>query len=111
MTRRFAFAAAGALLASAAAFAPVPDLSAATLQVAQATRPPVEGEVTRVQKDTGKVTIRHGPIPNLDMPGMTMVFALKEPGMIDKVKAGSKITFTVDRIDGQFTVMSIDSIR
>jgi Cu(I)/Ag(I) efflux system protein CusF len=99
-----------ALVVSAAAVLWTPVASAATLQLAQS-RPPVEGEVTRIQKDTGKVTIRHGPIPNLDMPGMQMVFNLNDPGMIEKLKTGSKITFTADRINGAFTVMSLESIK
>lgn len=73
--------------------------------------PMVKGEVTRVNQDTGKITIRHGPIPNLDMPNMTMVFALKDPGMIERLKPGAKITFTADRISGAYTVMELHAIE
>lgn len=110
MIRYRSLLAAAALVASAAVVPWTSVASAAPLQLAQA-RPPVEGEVTRIQKDTGKVTIRHGPIPNLDMPGMQMVFNLNDPSMIDKLKAGSKISFTADRINGAFTVMSIESVK
>ena len=102
--------AAAALVVSAAGASWTPVANAAAAQLAQA-RPPVEGEVTRIQKDTGKVTIRHSPIRNLDMPGMQMVFSLNDSSMIDKLKVGSKITFTADRVNDTFTVMSIDSIR
>jgi Cu(I)/Ag(I) efflux system protein CusF len=110
MVRFRSLLAAAALVVSAAAAPWAISASAATVQLAQA-RPPIEGEVTRIQKDTGKVTIRHGPIPNLDMPGMQMVFNLSDPSMIDKLKPGSKITFTADRVNDTFTVMSIDSIK
>jgi Cu(I)/Ag(I) efflux system protein CusF len=72
---------------------------------------PVEGEVTRINKDTQKMSIRHGPLPHLDMPAMNMVYAVRDPALLDKVKVGSKITFVADKIDGTFTVLSIDSVR
>jgi Cu/Ag efflux protein CusF len=46
-----------------------------------------EGEVRKVDKDARKITIRHGPLKNLDMPAMTMVFQVKEPAMLDQVKS------------------------
>lgn len=84
----------------------------AAAELAQAQKPqPVEGEVTRVNKDTQKMSIRHGPLPHLDMPAMNMVYAVKDPSLLDKVKVGSKITFVADKIDGTFTVLSIESVR
>ncbi len=70
--------------------------------------PTVEGEVRKVDKATGKISIRHGEIKNLDMPPMSMVFQVKDPGFLDKVKAGEKVRFTVDQINGNYTVMSIE---
>ena len=64
----------------------------------------VEGEIRKVDKDAGKVTIKHGPLTNLDMPAMTMVFRAKDPTMLDKVKAGDSIRFKADKIEGVFTV-------
>lgn len=87
-------------------------LPSVTTALAQAQTPqPVEGEVTRVNKDTQKMSIRHGPLPHLDMPAMNMVYAVKDPILLDKVKVGSKITFVADKIDGTFTVLSIESVR
>ena len=63
-----------------------------------------EGEVRKVDKSAGKVTIKHGPLANLDMPSMTMVFRVKDPAMLDQVKEGDKIKFNADRIDGTLTV-------
>ena len=63
-----------------------------------------EGEVRKVDKSAGKVTIKHGPLANLDMPSMTMVFRVKDPAMLDQIKEGDKIKFNADRIDGTLTV-------
>jgi len=63
-----------------------------------------EGEVRKVDKSAGKVTIKHGPLANLDMPSMTMVFRVKDPAMLDQVKEGDKIKFSADKIDGALTV-------
>lgn len=73
--------------------------------------PTVEGEVRKVDKDQGKITLKHGPITNLEMPGMTMVFRVKDPAMLDKVKAGDKIRFTADKVEGNITVTTIEAVR
>jgi Cu(I)/Ag(I) efflux system periplasmic protein CusF len=67
-----------------------------------------EGEVRRVDKDAKKITIRHGPLEKLEMPAMTMVFQVKDPAMLDQVKAGDKIKFDAEKIDGAFTVVKIE---
>lgn len=101
-----------ALLIAAMALAGMRLPPAVATELAQARQPQaIDGEVTRVNKDTKKITIRHGPLPHLDMPAMTMVYAVKDPAMLDQVKAGSKIRFVGDKVDGQFTVLSIESVR
>ena len=70
--------------------------------------PMSDGEVRKVDKEAGKITIKHGPLANLDMPGMTMVFRVKDPGMLDRVKEGDKIKFIADRINGSLTVIQIE---
>ena len=70
-----------------------------------------EGEIRRVDRDAKKITIRHGPIPNLDMPPMTMVFQVKEPGMLDQVKAGDKVRFSAEKLGGAYTVTKIEPAR
>ena len=67
-----------------------------------------EGEIRKVDKEAKKLTIRHGPLSNLDMPAMTMVFQVKDPTMLDQVKVGDKIRFEADRVDGAYTAMRID---
>lgn len=68
-----------------------------------------EGEIRKVDKDAGKITIKHGPLKNLDMPPMTMVFRVKDPAMLEQAKAGDKINFVADKIGGQFTVTQIEA--
>lgn len=62
------------------------------------------GEIRKVDKDTGTLTIQHGPITNLGMPGMTMVFKVQDPAVLDQVKAGDKIRFHVELVNGAMTV-------
>jgi Cu/Ag efflux protein CusF len=68
-----------------------------------------DGEVKKVDKDTGKLTVRHGPLANLNMPGMTMSFKVQDPAMLDKVKAGDKIRMRVEHINGVFTVTKLEA--
>lgn len=64
-----------------------------------------EGIVRKVDKDAGKLTIKHGPILAMDMPmAMTMVYRVKDPAMLDQVKPGDKITFAMEKIGGLYTV-------
>jgi Cu(I)/Ag(I) efflux system periplasmic protein CusF len=101
---------AGGAFASGDHAAHVAGASAAT--PAGATTPPIdpvtEGEVRKIDREQGKITLKHGEIRNLDMPGMTMVFRVKEPALLDKVKEGDKVGFTADKIGGLFTVTGID---
>jgi Cu(I)/Ag(I) efflux system protein CusF len=70
-----------------------------------------EGEVRKIDKETGKITLRHGPIANLDMPAMSMVFQVKDPALLDQVKPGDKVKFVAEKIGGAFTVISIEPVR
>lgn len=67
-----------------------------------------EGEIRKVDKSAGKVTIKHGPLKSLDMPAMTMVFQVKDAAMLNQVKAGDKINFTADKVNGAYTVMQLE---
>jgi Cu/Ag efflux protein CusF len=70
-----------------------------------------EGEVRKVDKDAKKITIRHAAIQKLEMPAMTMVFQVKDPAMLEQVKAGDKIRFEAEKISGQFFVTRIESSK
>lgn len=67
-----------------------------------------DGEIRKVDKDAGKLTIKHGSIPSMDMPPMTMVYRVKDAGMLDKVKPGDKIKFLAENVGGAFTVTQIE---
>ena len=69
--------------------------------------PTVSGTVTKIDAGQGKMTIKHDPIPNLDMGNMTMVFKAGDPDMLKQVKVGQVIRFTADRVNGQITIVSI----
>lgn len=71
----------------------------------------VAGEVKKVDKDAGKMTIKHGALANLDMPPMTMVFRVKDAAMLEKVKAGDKINFAAERLNGAITVTQLDVVK
>lgn len=69
------------------------------------------GEVRKVDKDAGKLTIKHGPIPSMDMPSMTMVYRVKDPAMLEQVKAGDKIKFDAEKIGGAYTVIRLEPVK
>jgi uncharacterized cupredoxin-like copper-binding protein len=71
----------------------------------------VEGEVRKIDKEAGKITLKHGPIPNLEMAAMTMVFRVKDPAMLDAVKVGDKVRFKADRVQGAITITEIAASR
>ena len=73
--------------------------------------PTVSGTVEKVDAAQGKITIDHGPIKNLDMEAMTMVFRAQDPAMLKSVKPREKIRFTADRVNGQITVTTIQKGR
>ena len=106
-----------ALLATAALF-PLAGQAAKHATAAQAgaqasapVAPLVEAQVKRINKAGGKLTLAHGPIPNLGMGGMTMVFKLKEPAWIDQVKEGDRIRFVAAEVKGELTVMHLEPAR
>jgi Cu/Ag efflux protein CusF len=76
--------------------------------LAQAAAPLAEGEVRRIDKEANKLTIRHGPLANLDMPPMTMVFQVKDPALLQGLKPGDKIRFQADKVGGAYTVTHIE---
>jgi Cu/Ag efflux protein CusF len=70
-----------------------------------------DGEVRKVDKSAGKITLKHGEIKNLDMPPMTMVFAVADKAMLEQVKAGDKVQFRAANQDGRMTVTEIQAAR
>lgn len=100
-----------ALAAPAGAQQPAADHSAHHPAVAQNSASTTDGEIRRVDKDAKKITIRHGPIKNLEMPAMTMVFQVKDPAMLDKVNVGDKVKFNAEKIPGGYAVTEIEAVK
>lgn len=109
---RFALIAALALSASSIALAADPHMQhvAATAE-AKADSSLSEGEVKKVDKEAGKITIKHGPLKNLGMPNMTMVFRVTDPAMVNQVKVGDKIRFEAGEDKGTFLVKKLEVVK
>lgn len=80
-----------------------------TMQMAPTSAVPafVEGEVRDLDRNAGKVTLKHGPIENIGMPAMTMTFSVKDPAQLKGVKAGDAIRFKAERIEDSFVVTQL----
>ena len=66
-----------------------------------------EGEIKKVNVDTRQLTIQHGPLANLHMPGMTMAFKVKDAAMLQQVKPGDKVRMLIEKVDGALTVTTL----
>jgi Cu(I)/Ag(I) efflux system protein CusF len=84
-------------------------LCAGTAAWAQAAKDMADGEIRKIDKDAKKVTIQHGEIKSLDMPPMTMVFTVKDPALLEKVKPGDKVKFAVSRDGARLVVTSLQA--
>ena len=72
----------------------------------------IDGQVTKVDQSAGKITIKHGPLKRLGMEsGMTMVYKAQDPAILKAVKAGNKIKFDAEQVNGQYTVTKIEMAR
>jgi len=100
--------AAALMLASASAVhaQPAPAVPAASAADAMST-----GEVKKVDQAAGKLTIKHGPLKNLGMDGMTMIFRVQDPAMLDQVKVGDRIAFVAEQPKGQLTVTRMQKLN
>ena len=70
-----------------------------------------DGEVRKVDKDAKKLTIRHGPLPALEMPAMTMVYGVRDVRILDSVKSGDRIRFEAEKAGGQYFVVRIEPVK
>lgn len=84
---------------------------AAPPQSARAASAMSEGEVRKVDKAGAKLTLRHGPLVNLDMPGMTMAFRVSDPKLLASLKEGDKVRFIAENINGQLTVTRLEPAK
>ncbi len=85
-------------------------LLAAVLAASAFAQALTEGEVRKVDKAAGKITLKHGEIKNLDMPPMTMVFGVKDKALLDKVRKGDRIKFAADKnAAGEMIVTAVEA--
>ena len=73
--------------------------------------PMTDGEVRKVDLANGKVTLKHGEIKHMDMPGMTMVFTAKDKGLLTGLKVGDKVKFMAENANGQMLVTGIEATK
>jgi Cu(I)/Ag(I) efflux system periplasmic protein CusF len=85
--------------------------AAATAAQAQAQAPDTEGEVRKIDAAQGKLTLKHGPIARLEMPGMTMVFKVADPSWLRTLHEGDKVRFAADKVAGVYTVTAIEPVK
>lgn len=109
MNKSIALLAASMIFASGAAVA-AGDYGSKTQAAATASEM-VDGEVRKVDMDSKKITLKHGEIKNLQMPGMTMVFQVKDPAMLGQVKVGDKIVFAAEKAGGAFVITSMQPAK
>lgn len=73
--------------------------------------PSVKGEITKIDASAGKLTIKHEPIPNLEMDAMTMVFKAADAAMLTGLNPGDKVKFQADKVNGQITVVKMEKAK
>lgn len=81
------------------------------MQTTSAAAEMAEGEVKKIDATAGRITLKHGPLNNLGMPGMTMVFGVKDKAMLKKVKLGDQVNFVAEMVNGLPTVTKIEQAK
>lgn len=66
-----------------------------------------DGEIRKINKNTGKITVKHGEIKSVEMPPMTMVFGVADKAMLEGLKEGDKVKFNVKQEGSNYTVTEI----
>ena len=72
---------------------------------------PTEGEVLKVDAATRRISLKHAEIRNLDLPPMKMQFQVRDPAMLERVKPGDKVRFTAEKVNGAYTLTTIEVVR
>ena len=87
------------------------DVVDASANASDNTNDMADGEVRRIDKATGKITLKHGEIKNLDMPSMTMVFQVKDPSALNSLKVGDKVKFRAEQSGGVYVVTTMEIVK
>lgn len=103
------------LLASAAALAADHAATHAAHQAASAAQPAAadltDAEVRRIDIANKKITLRHGEIKSISMPAMTMIFQVRDPALLDKVKVGDKVRIAVEKANGALVITQMQAAQ
>ncbi|MDI6751184.1 MAG: copper-binding protein [Rhodocyclaceae bacterium] len=70
-----------------------------------------EGTVKKIDAPAQRIMLAHGPIKNLGMMPMTMMFKVKEPAMLKAVSVGDKVRFRVEDIGGNYTITRLERAK
>ncbi|CAN7765867.1 copper-binding protein [Pseudorhodoferax sp. LjRoot39] len=103
-----------AILTAAAAQASAQGMSMPTKPTtasSSSAMPLVDGEVLKLDPAAGLVVLKHGDIPNLGMPGMTMGFDLADKKMLNGLKVGDKVRFQAEMLKGKATVTELKPVK
>ena len=76
-------------------------------EAVQASTSMSQGEVRKIDAANQKITLRHGPIANIGMPPMTMVFQVRKPEQLDGLNVGDKVRFVADKQGSQYGVSEL----
>lgn len=69
------------------------------------------GEIRKIDKEAGKVTLKHEEIKNLGMPPMAMVFEARDRKMLDKLNVGEKVRFRAAYESGKYVLRDIEPAK
>jgi Cu(I)/Ag(I) efflux system periplasmic protein CusF len=89
----------------------IPLLLSAVALTSLAATDMTDGEIRKIDKDAKKLTIKHADIKNLQMPAMTMVFQVKDPALLEALKAGDKVRFKVESTGGALVITEIEAAK
>jgi Cu(I)/Ag(I) efflux system protein CusF len=78
------------------------------VSVAASAQALVSGEVKKIDKPAGRITLKHAEVKAFDMPGMTGAYKVQDPAMLDRVQVGDHVQFSLDRVNSVFTITRID---
>ena len=65
------------------------------------------GIVQKIDSDKGTVTIKHGPLPALNMPGMTMTHPVKDKTQLAGLKPLQKVEFVLSYDGKNYLIIQI----
>ena len=65
------------------------------------------GLIQQIDQEKGAVTIKHGPLQGINMPGMTMSFLVKDKAMLSNLQPLQKVDFELTYDGKQYLITNI----